>query len=148
MSTVADFCNNLDTSVTQIGEYLELLSENNVKVVDIANKTNLLALNASIEAARAGGAGKGFAVVAGEIGGLAADSKETASDSGIANDNIHTAMAGIVDETKQLLTIIDSVNERIANLAEETERISASTDTVEAIVAKVQSELETLTSGN
>ena len=45
----------------------------------IANQTNLLALNASIEAARAGEAGRGFSVVAESIGGLAAESNQTAN---------------------------------------------------------------------
>ena len=144
MEDVTEFCNNLDKSMAQITEYLDELTGNNAKVVDIANKTNLLALNASIEAARAGEAGKGFAVVAGEIGGLAADSKETANESSVANENIQNAMSGIIDDTKELLQVIDSVNSRIVNLAAATERISASTEVVEEVVELVQKELQEL----
>ena len=57
-------------SLTQIDEMAK-------QILDITSQTNLLSLNASIEAARAGDAGKGFAVVAGEIGNLANSSSQT-----------------------------------------------------------------------
>jgi len=70
-------------SLTQIDEMA-------TQILDITSQTNLLSLNASIEAARAGEAGKGFAVVAGEIGSLANDSSQTA-----------TQIQAICDETRQ-----------------------------------------------
>ena len=71
-------------------------------IKSISSNTNLLALNASIEAARAGDAGRGFAVVADEIGALAAQTLNTV-------DNI----SGIVDEVSDA---VSNLNECIAEL--------------------------------
>lgn len=70
--TVAD-------SVEETAKVVEEISTAAQAIMGIANQTNLLALNASIEAARAGEAGRGFSVVAESIGGLAAESNQTAS---------------------------------------------------------------------
>ncbi len=141
MTSVSDFCNKLNESIKQITDYLTEMTLNNERVVDIANQTNLLALNASIEAARAGEAGRGFAVVADEINTLAADSKDTATQSGAANKNIKDAVSSIAGETDGLFEIIEKVNSLIKNLAASTQDISDSTKTINATVEEVKREL-------
>ena len=148
MANVSDFCNNLDASIKQINGYLSELTENNERVVDIANQTNLLALNASIEAARAGEAGRGFAVVADEINTLAADSKDTAKLSGDANRNIMASVSSIGSETNDLLQIVEKVDTLVKNLAASTQSISASTNLINATMEKVKEELAGLVDNN
>lgn len=70
MKTTNDVTQRLSEAVQEIGVTLNLISE-------ISESTNLLALNASIEAAKAGEAGKGFAVVATEVGKLAHNTQES-----------------------------------------------------------------------
>ncbi len=94
-------------------------------IEDIASETNLLALNASIEAARAGDAGRGFAVVAGEIGSLAEESAKavntTRSLIGISLDEIEhgTQMAHEVEASiRASVEAVEEVNRMIQKTAE------------------------------
>ena len=107
-------------TVQKVGEISELLHrsiKNSEKVskintlsetiMNIANETTLLSLNASIEAARAGEAGRGFAVVAGEINSLANNSQETAKNIQHINQEVIDTVHEMADNTSEVLEYIN-----------------------------------------
>jgi methyl-accepting chemotaxis protein len=88
-------------SIVRLSEQSQAIGEIIATVNDLAEQSNLLAVNAAIEAAKAGEQGKGFAVVAQEVKSLAEQSKQaTAQVRTILND-IQKAMSGAVMATEQ-----------------------------------------------
>lgn len=75
-------------------------------ILNISGQTNLLSLNASIEAARAGAAGRGFAVVAEEIGSLAVNTNEAANEIQTMSKEVVEAIGGLYKLAEQMLSLM------------------------------------------
>ncbi|MBO5147003.1 MAG: 4Fe-4S dicluster domain-containing protein [Lachnospiraceae bacterium] len=146
MVEVVDFCDDMRKSFDEIHELLVQLGGNNENITKVASKTNLLSLNASIEAARAGEVGKGFAVVAQEIKTLSDVSKGAADDSNKNKERIVEAINRLVQNSENLMKVVDDVNERITNLAASTEEIAASATMIGQVASELHDKFDRINS--
>jgi twitching motility protein PilJ len=96
MQRIRETVTDTSVRVRVLGEYSVRISEISEFISDIANRTNLLALNASIEAARAGNSGRGFTIIADEIRDLAERSSRSAAEITKLIDDIQTGMSETV----------------------------------------------------
>jgi methyl-accepting chemotaxis protein len=113
----------LGRSSAEIGEVIKLITQ-------IAEQTNLLALNATIEAARAGEQGKGFAVVASEV-------KDLAQETAKATEDISRRVEAIQHDTTAAIGAIDRITEIIGQVNEHSTTIAAAVEQQTATTAEM-----------
>ena len=143
--TLLDVREVVTTSAREVGE-LETLSESITEFIDlikqISSQTNLLALNAAIEAARAGEHGRGFAVVADEVRGLADSSARAAENVTKTVKTIHNKILEVsatMDAGTRKVIGIEGVARAAAHGLDE---ISKAVEEVEAAAIQFRSQAE------
>jgi len=133
--------NEVATDIKEIARESESLLEINSVMQNIASQTNLLSMNAAIEAAHAGDSGRGFAVVADEIRKLAESSSQQSKTIGGVLKKIKSSIDKITKSTDNVMNKFDAIDGGVKTVAEQehgilnamTEQSAGSTQIMQAI---------------
>ncbi len=143
-SEVQSSVRDIGATIDSTNESAKEISKFSEAITEIASQTNLLSLNASIEAARAGDAGKGFAVVATEIGQLAVQSSNSAEEikkivEKLVADSEQSVevMQRLNSSFEQQETQLDETKVNMQSMAENVDNVSESTDNIAGHVDKL-----------
>jgi methyl-accepting chemotaxis protein len=148
MQQLSDAVSNSATIISDLGKSSDQIGEIVRTIEDIADQTNLLALNAAIEAARAGEQGRGFAVVADEVRKLAERTTKATKEIGDMIRQIQHDTRGAVDSmqqgTQKVTAGVDLVNKTGEALSQIVRMVSESADMIRQIaVASEQQSVAT-----
>ena len=128
---VTESVRDIGDTITSTNESAKTISAFTQAITDIATQTNLLSLNASIEAARAGDAGRGFAVVADEIRQLADQSSDSA-------DKIKGIVEKLLADSASSVSVLEKLNESFGVQAKQLDSTKVNMESMSGNVAHVK----------
>ena len=134
----------VDSQVLTIADESKSLTLANQAIADIARQTNLLAMNAAIEAAHAGEAGKGFGVVADEIRILAETSSKQSREIKKVLATVTASISQIVDSSQTSTKSFQSVGSRIASMDNQMKEVQNGMNKEDQAVQNILTMVKTL----
>lgn len=137
MESMTEAMERINNTSAQINDII-------VEIEDIASQTNLLSLNAAIEAARAGDAGKGFAVVADQIRKLAEDSAKSAVNTRNLIENSIREVEKGSEIAKKTATSLQKVIAGIDEISTNTDEINAASVQQTAMIEEIEQGIEVI----
>lgn len=148
---IAQCIKEANTQMTALSGAMDNISSNALEITkiakaieDISFQTNILALNASVEAARAGSAGSGFAVVANEVQNLAVKSAEAAQSATEMIENTRNIIRTGVDLNADTASSLKAISDVSAQISEISDRLVTAVEGQENALSSMEERIETI----